>query len=65
MKNFGDFYYLLFKQMSQSISSSEPYEKIIEKNAYFKAQRIAENTKNEISDVLKRVENVYIFKIKL
>ena len=42
----------------------EPYEIIIEKNYLSRAKRIAEDTKDELSKVLKRVENVNVLLFK-
>lgn len=41
----------------------EPYEIIIEKNFMSRAKRMADDTRDELSKVLKRVENVICLNI--
>lgn len=61
----------MFDYHSRSISrtnsiddSREPYELVIDKNLRSRAKRLQDDTREELSKVLERVENVIIFKFR-
>jgi hypothetical protein len=48
---------------SSGIDSREPYELVIEKNLRSQRKRIQDETREELTSVLERVENVKIYKL--
>jgi hypothetical protein len=52
---------LLLKNPDGTVRKKEPYELIIEKNHFSRIDRLTENNKEELAQVLKRIDNVITF----